>query len=128
MRVTGLPPYDPANIFARILRGEIPAKAVHEDDFALAFHDINPQAPVHVLVIPKGAYVSQADFSAHASDAEIAGFWRAVGAVARALGLEADGYRILANMGEDAGQEVPHFHVHIFAGRRLGRMLSAAEG
>ncbi|NKE44824.1 histidine triad nucleotide-binding protein [Roseomonas frigidaquae] len=128
MRVTGLPPYDPANIFARILRGEIPAKAVHEDDFALAFHDINPQAPVHVLVIPKGAYVSQADFAANASDAEIAGFWRAVGTVAKALGLEEKGYRILSNMGEDAGQEVPHFHVHIFAGRRLGRMVPAAAG
>ncbi|MBU8544725.1 MULTISPECIES: histidine triad nucleotide-binding protein [Roseomonadaceae] len=125
MRVTGLPPYDPQNIFARILRGEIPAKVVHDDAHALAFHDINPLAPLHVLVIPKGAYVSQADFSAQASDAEIAGFWRAVGQVARALGLEANGYRILANMGEDAGQEVPHFHVHIFGGRRLGRMVAA---
>ena len=125
MRVTGLPPYDPQNIFARILRGEIPAKVVHDDAHALAFHDINPQAPVHVLVIPKGPYVSQADFSAQASDAEIAGFWRAVGQVAKALGLEANGYRILANMGEDAGQEVPHFHVHIFGGRPLGRMVAA---
>jgi diadenosine tetraphosphate (Ap4A) HIT family hydrolase len=123
MFVTGLPPYDPANIFARILRGEIPCKKVHEDAFALAFHDINPQAPVHVLVIPKGAYVSHADFTATASEAEIAGFWRAVGKVARELGLEAGGYRILSNMGADAGQEVPHFHVHIFAGRRLGRMV-----
>jgi diadenosine tetraphosphate (Ap4A) HIT family hydrolase len=123
MRVTGLPPYDPGNIFARILRGEIPAKTLHDDAFALAFRDINPQAPVHVLVIPKGAYVSQADFSANASDAEIAGFWRAVGTVARALGLEEQGYRILSNMGEDAGQEVPHFHVHIFGGCRLGRMV-----
>ncbi|MBU8537028.1 histidine triad nucleotide-binding protein [Falsiroseomonas tokyonensis] len=125
-RVTGLPPYDSKNIFARILRGEIPAKTVHDDAFALAFHDINPQAPVHVLVIPKGAYVSQADFAANASDAEIAGFWRAVGSVAKALGLEANGYRILSNMGEDAGQEVPHFHVHIFGGRRLGRMVPSA--
>ncbi|MDO9501257.1 histidine triad nucleotide-binding protein [Falsiroseomonas sp.] len=125
MRVTGLPPYDPANIFARILRREIPAKVVHEDEFALAFHDINPQAPVHVLVIPKGAYVSQADFAAQASDAEIAGFWRAVAAVAKALGLEAPGYRTLSNMGLDAGQEVPHFHVHIFGGRPLGRMVAA---
>ncbi|WP_439596671.1 histidine triad nucleotide-binding protein [Falsiroseomonas sp.] len=125
-RVTGLPPYDPQNIFARILRGEIPAKTVHDDAHALAFHDINPQAPVHVLVIPKGAYVSQADFSANATEAEIAGFWRAVGSVAKALGLEAKGYRILSNMGEDAGQEVPHFHVHIFGGRPLGRMVPAA--
>lgn len=125
MRVTGLPPYDPANIFARILRGEIPAKVVHEDAHALAFHDINPQAPVHVLVIPKGAYVSQADFAAQASEAEIAGFWRAVGMTAKALGLEAPGYRTLSNMGADAGQEVPHYHVHIFAGRPLGRMVAA---
>lgn len=115
--------YDPNNVFARILRGELPAKKVHEDDFALAFHDINPQAPVHVLVIPKGPYVSLADFSAKASDAEIAGFWRAVGRVARELGLEESGYRILANHGANAHQEVPHFHVHIFGGRPLGPML-----
>jgi diadenosine tetraphosphate (Ap4A) HIT family hydrolase len=128
MRATGLPPYDPTNVFARILRGEIPSKKVHEDDHALAFHDIQPQAPVHVLVIPKGAYVSNADFTANATEAEIAGFWRAVGKVARDLGLEASGYRILSNMGEDGGQEVPHFHVHIFGGRRIGRMVPRAEG
>ena len=127
MHVTGLPPYDPSNIFARILRGEIPCKKVHEDEHALAFHDIKPQAPVHVLVIPKGAYVSIADFAASATDAEIAGFWRAVGKVARGLGLEKGGYRILSNMGEDGGQEVPHFHVHIFGGRRIGRMVPRAE-
>jgi diadenosine tetraphosphate (Ap4A) HIT family hydrolase len=127
MRVTGLPPYDPSNVFARILRGEIPSKKIHDDDFALAFHDIAPQAPVHALVIPKGAYVSHADFSANATEAEIAGFWRAVGKVARELGLEATGYRILSNMGEDGGQEVPHFHVHIFGGRRIGRMVPRAE-
>ena len=89
----------------------------------MAFHDIAPQAPVHVLVIPKGDYVSFADFSATASDAEIAGFFRAVGSVAKDLGLEAPGYRLLANMGEHSGQEVPHFHVHLFGGRPLGRML-----
>lgn len=127
MSVTGLPPYDDSNIFARILRGEIPAKTVHEDAHALAFHDINPQTPVHVLVIPKGRYVSLADFSANASDAEIAGFWRAVGKVAKDLGLEAAGYRVLTNMGQDGGQEVPHFHVHIFGGRRIGRMVPRAE-
>jgi diadenosine tetraphosphate (Ap4A) HIT family hydrolase len=127
MSVTGLPPYDDANIFARILRGEIPCKRVHEDDHALAFHDINPQAPVHVLVIPKGRYVSIADFSASATEAEAAGFWRAVGKVAKDLGLEASGYRVLANMGVDGGQEVPHFHVHIFGGRRIGRMVPRAE-
>ncbi len=124
MPVSGLPPYDDANIFARILRGEIPSRTVHEDEWALAGHDINPQAPTHVLVIPKGRYVSFADFSAHASDAEIAGFMRAVGRIAKDLGLEAAGYRLLANMGEHGGQEVPHFHVHLFAGRPLGRMLT----
>ncbi len=124
MAVSGLPPYDEQNIFARILRGEIPCKTIFENDFALAFHDINPQAPLHVLIIPKGAYCSFADFSASASDAEIAGFIRAVGSVARDLGLEAPGYRLLANMGEHSGQEVPHFHVHLFGGRPLGRMIS----
>lgn len=125
MPVSGLPPYDPQNIFARILRGELPCKRVHEDEFALAFHDIAPQAPLHVLVIPKGAYVSAADFHATAPDGEIAGFWRAVAKVAKDLGLEAPGYRLLTNMGMDAGQEVPHFHVHLFAGKPLGRMLAA---
>lgn len=123
MAVSGLGPYDDNNIFARILRGEIPSKRVHEDEWALAFHDINPQAPVHVLVIPKGRWVSLADFAARASEAEIAGFWRAVGLVARQLDLETPGYRVLANMGEHAHQEVPHFHVHIFGGRPLGPML-----
>ena len=123
MFVTGLPPYDDANVFAKILRGEIPSRKVYEDEWALAFHDINPQAPVHVLVIPKGRYCSLADFSADASDAEIAGFIRAVGHVARSLGLEAPGYRTLANMGDHAGQEVGHFHVHLFAGQPLGRMI-----
>ncbi|SHK35687.1 Diadenosine tetraphosphate (Ap4A) hydrolase [Roseomonas rosea] len=125
--VTGLPPYDESNIFARILRGEIPSKRVHDDAYAVAFHDINPQAPVHVLVIPRGAYVSLADFSAKASDAEIAGFWRAVGRVAKELGLEERGYRALTNMGPEGGQEVPHFHVHLFGGRRLGRMVPGAQ-
>ena len=117
--------YDDGNVFARILRGEIPSKRVHEDEWSLAFHDINPQAPVHVLVIPKGKWRSWADFSAHASDAEIAGFIRAVGLVARQLGLEVPGYRLLANAGLDAHQEVPHLHVHVFGGRPLGAMLSA---
>ena len=128
MSVTGLPPYDDTNIFARILRGEIPCRKAYEDEFALAFHDIAPQTPVHVLVIPKGPHVSFADFSTKASAQEIAGFWRAVGHVARELGLEANGYRILSNMGVDGGQEVPHFHVHLFAGRRLGRMVPKGEG
>ena len=115
--------YDPNNIFARILRGEIPCRQVYEDQWALAFHDINPQAPVHVLVIPKGAYVSMADFSANASDAEIVGLVRAVGTVARQLGLDEAGYRLLANHGPDSHQEVPHLHVHVFAGAPLGPML-----
>ena len=125
MASSGLPPYDDTNIFARILRGEIPNRTVYEDQWALAFHDINPLAPVHVLVIPKGQYVSFADFSANGSADEITGFIRAVGKIAKDLGLEAQGYRLLANMGEHSGQEVPHFHVHLFAGRPLGRMLSA---
>jgi histidine triad (HIT) family protein len=125
MPVTGLPPYDESNIFARILRGEIPSRKVYEDDWVLAFHDIAPQAPIHILVVPKGRYCSFADFSASASDQEIAGFFRAVGKLAKDLGLEAPGYRLLANMGEHSGQEVPHFHVHLFGGRPLGRMIAA---
>lgn len=124
MAVDATQPYDDQNIFARILRGEIPANKVHEDEWALAFHDINPQAPTHVLVIPKGAYVSWDDFSARASEAEIAGFVRAVGHVAREAGLVAPGYRLLANAGLDSHQEVPHLHVHLFAGRPLGPLLA----
>ena len=117
-------PYDESNVFARILRGEIPANKAYEDEFALAFHDINPQAPVHILVIPKGAYVSWDDFSERADEAEIAGFVRAVGRVAREAGLVAPGYRLLANVGAHSGQEVAHLHVHLFGGRGLGPMLS----
>ena len=115
--------YDSNNVFARILRGEIPSKKVYEDAHSLAFHDIHPQAKTHVLVIPKGAYVSMEDFSQHASDQEIAAFVRAVGKVARDLGLAESGYRILANHGPDSHQEVPHLHVHIFGGQKLGRMI-----
>jgi len=116
-------PYDDDNIFARILRDEIPSKRVYEDDHAIAFHDINPQAPVHLLVIPRGRYVSWDDFSANASDEEIAGFVRAVGAVARAAGLVESGYRLLANIGQHGHQEVPHLHVHIFGGRQFREMV-----
>jgi histidine triad (HIT) family protein len=116
--------YDDKNIFARILRGEIPSKTVYEDHHALAFHDINPLAPDHILVIPRGAYVSWDDFSANASEAEIAGFVRVVGKVARDAGLVESGYRLLANTGLNSGQEVPHLHVHIFGGRPLGPMLA----
>lgn len=118
-------PYDAENVFAKILRGDIPCTKVYEDEWALAFRDIAPQAPVHVLVIPKGAYVSWDDFSARASAEEIAGFVRAVGHVARELGLVETGYRLLANTGHDGGQEVPHLHVHLFGGKPLGRMISA---
>jgi histidine triad (HIT) family protein len=117
-------PYDDNNIFAKILRGEIPCNKVYENDHALAFHDINPQAPTHILVIPKGRYVSWDDFSATASEAEIAGFIRAVGHVARDNGCVEPGYRLLANIGHDGGQEVPHLHVHLFAGKPLGLMIA----
>ena len=117
-------PYDDSNIFAKILRGEIPAKTVYEDSHALAFHDINPLAPVHILVIPKGPYVSWDDFTERASDEELAGFVRAVGKVARDHQLVVQGYRLLANTGKRAGQEVPHLHVHIFGGQPLGPMLA----
>jgi diadenosine tetraphosphate (Ap4A) HIT family hydrolase len=120
--------YDSHNVFARVLRGEIPCRKVYEDEWSLAFHDINPLAPVHVLVIPKGPYVSMADFSAKASDAELTGFFRAVGKVARDLGLEEGGYRMLANTGAAAHQEVPHLHVHLFAGAPLGPMLRKVSG
>jgi diadenosine tetraphosphate (Ap4A) HIT family hydrolase len=119
--------YDPNNIFAKILRGEIPCKKVYEDDIALAFHDINPQAPVHVLVIPKAPYVSMDDFTAEAPAELIAGYFRAVGLVARQLGLVAPGYRLLANIGTNGGQEVPHLHIHLFGGRSLGRMIAKAD-
>jgi diadenosine tetraphosphate (Ap4A) HIT family hydrolase len=124
MPIDATQPYDDSNIFARILRGEIPCSKVYEDEHALAFNDINPQAPTHVLVIPKGPYVSWDDFSERASEAEIAGFVRAVGTVARAAGLVQPGYRLLANTGPASHQEVPHLHVHIFAGRALGPMLA----
>ena len=124
MPIDATQPYDDQNIFAKILRGEIPNKTVYEDEWALAFHDINPQAPLHVLVIPKGPYVSWDDFSATASPDEIAGFIRAVGHVAREAGLVEPGYRLLANIGGHGHQEVPHLHVHVFAGRPLGPMLA----
>ena len=128
MSVDATQPYDDQNIFAKILRDEIPSKRVYEDEFALAFHDIAPWSPTHILVIPKGAYVSWDDFSARGSDAEIAGFVRAVGHVARAAGLVEPGYRLLANIGLDSHAEVPHLHVHILAGRPLGPMLVQNDG
>ncbi len=117
-------PYDNTNLFARILRDEIPATRVYEDDWAVAFLDINPQSPTHILVVPRGSYVSWDDFTAYGSDTEVAGFVRAVGHIARAAGLTAPGYRLIANIGLDAHQEVPHLHVHIMAGRPLGPLLA----
>lgn len=125
MAVDPTKPYDPENIFAKILHGEIPCNKVYEDDWSLAFHDINPQADVHILVIPKGEYVSWDDFSAKASADEITGFVRAVGHVAREQGLVVRGYRILGNVGRNGGQEVPHLHVHLFGGGPLGPMLAS---
>lgn len=118
--------YNSGNIFAKILRGEIPCRRAFEDEYVLAFHDIAPQAPVHILVIPKGAYVNIADFGARAGAEEIAAFWRAVAVIAGDEGLPESGFRIIANTGMNGGQEVPHFHVHILGGRRLGPMLSKA--
>ncbi len=115
--------YDTNNIFAKILRGEIPCQKVYEDEHVLAFKDIQPRAPVHVLVIPKGAYVSLDDFHEKASDAEVAAFTRAVGKVARMSGVADSGYRVIANTGVDGHQEVPHLHFHVLGGRPLGRML-----
>ena len=119
--------YDPNNIFARILRGEIPCDKVFEDDHVLAFNDVNPQAPVHILVIPKGAYVSLDDFAGRASDVEIAALMRAVGRIAADNGIAETGYRFLVNNGADANQEVPHLHIHIFAGQPLGRMIKPPQ-
>ena len=118
--------YDANNVFAKILRGELPCQKVYEDDHVLAFRDIRPQAPVHILVIPKGAYVSLDDFAAQGKEAELAAVLQAAGTIAREQGLGDTGYRILANTGRDGHQEVPHFHLHIFGGRDLGRMLSKA--
>jgi diadenosine tetraphosphate (Ap4A) HIT family hydrolase len=124
MPIDATEPYDDNNIFARILRGELPCSKVYEDEHVLAFHDINPLSPTHVLVIPKGRYVSWDDFSEKGSDEEISALVRAVGRISREAGLVEQGYRVLANTGLNAGQEVPHLHVHIFAGRPLGPMLA----
>jgi histidine triad (HIT) family protein len=124
MPIDATEPYDENNIFARILRGEIPSKKVYEDEHVLAFHDINALSPTHILVIPKGNYVSWDDFSERGSDVEIAAFVRAAGRIARDEGLVEPGYRLLANVGLNSGQEVPHLHLHIFGGRPLGPMLA----
>ena len=123
MTIAGLGTYDPNNVFARILRGEVPAKIVFEDEHVIAFKDILPRAPVHVLVIPRAAYISFADFTMRAPGDEVVNFFRTVGLVATQLGLDMPGYRILSNIGDHGGQEVPHFHVHLFGGHPLGPML-----
>ena len=115
--------YDRNNVFARILRGELPCRKVYEDEHVLAFHDIHPQAPTHIVLIPKGEYVSADDFSETASEAELAAFLRAIARIARQEGVTDGGYRILANHGEAAHQDVPHFHLHLVGGRDLGPML-----
>ena len=124
--------YDDQNIFAKILRGEIPNDTVYEDDHVLAFRDINAQAPTHVLVIPKGPYVSFDDFAENGSDAELAAYTRAIGKVARQEGVSpiagGNGFRVISNAGEDGVQEVPHLHVHVLGGRRIGRMVQPPKG
>ena len=120
-------PYDPQNIFAKILRGEIPCQKVYEDGHVLAFHDIHPQAKVHILVIPKGPYTDMTDFSQNASQGEIAALFRAVGKIAKEQNLTSSGYRILSNIGLNGGQEVPHLHIHLFGGQVLGPMLMRWE-
>jgi histidine triad (HIT) family protein len=125
MPVNARAPYDDSNVFARILRGELASRTVYEDEHVLAFEDINPLAPTHILVIPKGRYVSWDDFSEKASEEEITAFVRASGRIAREAGLVEGGYRLLTNISKDSGQEVPHLHLHIFAGRPLGPMLSS---
>jgi diadenosine tetraphosphate (Ap4A) HIT family hydrolase len=121
-------PYDPNNVFARVLRGELPCKKVYENDHVLAFEDIRPLLPTHVLVIPKGAYVTMDDFTAQASGEEIAALFRAVGTVARLRGVDAGGYRVIINSGANGHQEVPHLHVHVLGGRPVGRMVGRMVG
>ena len=119
--------YDDQNIFAKILRGEIPCKKIYEDNFVLSFHDINPQKKIHALVIPKGKYVDLDDFNKNASNEEIAGLIKGISIVAKKLGISTEvgkGYRTLANISEDGGQEVPHLHFHIFGGEKVGKMVS----
>jgi histidine triad (HIT) family protein len=120
--------YDKNNIFAKILRGEIPCKKIYEDEYVLAFHDINPQKKIHALVIPKGAYINLDDFSSKASEKEIVGLIKGIGAVAKKIGVSSElkgrGYRSLVNIGDDGGQEVPHLHFHIFGGEKIGKMVS----
>ncbi len=118
--------YDENNIFAKILRGEIPCKKIYEDNFVLSFHDINPQKKIHALIIPKGKYVNLDDFSLNASSEEMAGLLKGINIVAKKLGISVDigkGYRVLSNISEHGGQEVPHLHFHLFGGEKVGKMV-----
>ena len=118
--------YDDSNIFAKILRGEIPCNKIYEDDFVLSFHDINPQKKIHVLVIPKGKYIDLDDFSSNASPEEMVGLLKGINQVAKKLGISTDvgkGYRALANISEDGGQEVPHLHFHLLGGEKVGKII-----
>jgi len=119
--------YDKDNVFAKILCGEIPCDKIYEDDYAIAFHDIEPQTPIHILVIPKGAYVSIADFGQNADENEITGFWRAVSKIAHEHGLMENGFRSVANTGVHGGQEVPHFHVHLLGGAKIGPLVQKGK-
>ena len=119
--------YDDNNIFAKILRGEIPCNKIYEDEFVLSFHDINPQKKIHALVIPKGKYIDLDDFSQNASSEEIVGLLKGINTVVKKLGISADtgkGYRALTNISEYGGQEVPHLHFHLFGGEKTGKMVS----
>ena len=119
--------YDDQNIFAKILRGEIPCKKIYEDDFVLSFHDINPQKKIHALVIPKGKYIDLDDFSQNASPEEMVGILKGINTVAKKLNISVDtgkGYRALAYISENGGQEVPHLHFHLFGGEKIGKMVS----
>jgi len=115
--------YDKENVFAKILRGDIPCDKVYEDDYVLAFNDIDPKAPVHILLIPKGAYISIDDFGVNASAQEIKGFYEALAVIVKVEGIADSGFRTIANTGADGGQEVPHFHVHILGGKNMGAMV-----
>jgi histidine triad (HIT) family protein len=118
--------YDDSNIFAKILKGEIPCNKIYEDDFVFSFHDINPQKKVHALVIPKGKYIDLDDFSLNASPEEMIGLIKGINLVAKKLGISTEvgkGYRALTNVGDDGGQEVPHLHFHLFGDERIGKMV-----
>ena len=118
--------YDNNNIFAKILRGEIPCKKIYEDEFVLSFHDISPQKKIHSLVIPKGKYIDLDDFSSNSSQEEMVGLLKGINIVAKKLGISVDtrkGYRAIANISEHGGQEVPHLHFHLFGGERVGKMV-----